>query len=120
MFRNVGLEIFLADGRNFFLTFWDTKSRETFYQRLITKTQLNVQSTVSEVSGVAAPSTFQAAIFGGSPLTELTQRWITREISTFAYLIHLNTFAGRSYNDLTQYPVFPWIIADYESETVLN
>ncbi len=23
--------------------------------------------------------------------------------------------AGRSYNDLTQYPVFPWVLADYES-----
>jgi hypothetical protein len=23
--------------------------------------------------------------------------------------------AGRSYNDLSQYPVFPWILADYTS-----
>jgi WD repeat and FYVE domain-containing protein 3 len=38
------------------------------------------------------------------------------EISNFQYLIHLNTLAGRSYNDLTQYPVFPWIIADWDSE----
>lgn len=30
--------------------------------------------------------------------------------------MHLNTLAGRSYNDLMQYPVFPWIVADYESE----
>ena len=28
----------------------------------------------------------------------------------------LNTLAGRSYNDLTQYPTFPWILADYSSE----
>lgn len=30
--------------------------------------------------------------------------------------MHLNTLAGRSYNDLMQYPVFPWILADYDSE----
>ena len=30
--------------------------------------------------------------------------------------MYLNTLSGRSYNDLMQYPVFPWIIADYESE----
>ena len=30
--------------------------------------------------------------------------------------MHLNTLAGRSYNDLMQYPVFPWIVADYDSE----
>ncbi len=23
---------------------------------------------------------------------------------------------GRTYQDLNQYPIFPWIIADYESE----
>lgn len=25
-------------------------------------------------------------------------------------------FSGRSFNDLSQYPVFPWILKDYESE----
>jgi len=34
--------------------------------------------------------------------------------------MHLNTLAGRTYNDLMQYPVFPWIIADYESEVKLT
>ncbi|BBM99563.1 hypothetical protein MPTK1_1g22060 [Marchantia polymorpha subsp. ruderalis] len=43
-------------------------------------------------------------------------RWRRREISNFDYLMTLNTVAGRSYNDLTQYPVFPWIVADYTSE----
>ena len=38
------------------------------------------------------------------------------EISNFQYLMHLNTLAGRSYNDLAQYPIFPWVLADYESE----
>jgi len=46
----------------------------------------------------------------------VTQRWVRGEISNFQYLMHLNTLAGRSYNDLMQYPVFPWILADYESE----
>lgn len=30
--------------------------------------------------------------------------------------MQLNTISGRTYNDLQQYPVFPWIIADYTSE----
>lgn len=29
--------------------------------------------------------------------------------------MNLNTLAGRSYNDLMQYPVFPWILSDYTS-----
>ena len=32
--------------------------------------------------------------------------------------MHLNTIAGRSYNDLSQYPVFPWILSDYSSTSL--
>lgn len=46
------------------------------------------------------------------------ERWKRREITNFEYLMILNTLAGRSYNDLTQYPVFPWVLADYSSETL--
>ncbi len=35
----------------------------------------------------------------------LTQKWVQREISNFQYLMQLNTIAGRTYNDLSQYPV---------------
>lgn len=52
--------------------------------------------------------------------TELAERakdrWRRREICNFEYLMTLNTLAGRSHNDLTQYPVFPWVLADYTSE----
>lgn len=44
------------------------------------------------------------------------ERWKRREISNFEFLVILNTLAGRSYNDLTQYPIFPWVLADYTSE----
>ncbi|KAM0841856.1 hypothetical protein ACQ4PT_058739 [Festuca glaucescens] len=46
------------------------------------------------------------------------ERWRRREISNFEYLMSLNTLAGRSYNDLTQYPIFPWVLADYASENL--
>ncbi|KAJ4757798.1 BEACH domain-containing protein B [Rhynchospora pubera] len=44
------------------------------------------------------------------------ESWRRREICNFEYLMVLNTLAGRSYNDLTQYPIFPWVLADYTSE----
>eukprot|EP00644_Phytophthora_capsici_P006738 jgi/Phyca11/561879/estExt2_Genewise1.C_PHYCAscaffold_80138 len=44
-----------------------------------------------------------------------TEMWVRREISNFEYLMALNVSAGRSYNDPSQYPVFPWVIKDYES-----
>ena len=47
---------------------------------------------------------------------KVKQEWVQGKISNFDFLMHLNMFAGRSYNDLTQYPVFPWVLKDYESE----
>ncbi|KAJ3373009.1 hypothetical protein HDU91_001442 [Kappamyces sp. JEL0680] len=111
LFRNVALELFMADGRNFFLSFWTNKSRDNVYNRLLSKSQL---STTESVAGITNQTgVLQAALFGGSPLAELTQKWQNREISNLAYLMHLNTLAGRSYNDLTQYPTFPWILSNY-------
>jgi hypothetical protein len=34
------------------------------------------------------------------------------------YIMALNTVSGRSYNDLCQYPVFPWVLSCYGAETL--
>jgi factor associated with neutral sphingomyelinase activation len=37
-------------------------------------------------------------------------------LSNAEYLLYLNFLGNRSFNDLTQYPVFPWVITDLKSE----
>ena len=51
-------------------------------------------------------------------VNQVTTLWQHGELSNFEYLMHINAAAGRSFQDLTQYPVFPWVIADYASETL--
>ena len=51
-------------------------------------------------------------------LHELQDAWHRRELSNFEYLMRLNELAGRTHNDLNQYPVFPWVLADYKSDTL--
>ena len=48
----------------------------------------------------------------------MMDKWRRREISNFDYLMFLNTIAGRSYNDLGQYPVMPWVLKNYTSQTI--
>ena len=36
----------------------------------------------------------------------------------FNFLMFLNQCSGISFNDLTRYPRFPWIITDYTSNTI--
>lgn len=42
--------------------------------------------------------------------------WSSGMLSTFDYLLILNSLTSRSFADISQYPVFPWIISDYESD----
>jgi len=49
-------------------------------------------------------------------LTALTQLWQHFEITNFEYLMYINSCAGRSCVDLTQYPVFPWVLKDFTSD----
>ena len=44
--------------------------------------------------------------------------WQTRSISTLEYLMWLNIYSGRSFQDLTQYPVFPWLITNYDKNEI--
>lgn len=48
-------------------------------------------------------------------MSNMTRRWQQNEVSNFDYLMFINTVAGRTYCDLSQYPVYPWIIANYDS-----
>jgi factor associated with neutral sphingomyelinase activation len=52
---------------------------------------------------------------GTASLATMCQLWCSGAVSNFDYLMFLNQSAGRSFQDLTQYPVFPWVIADWSS-----
>lgn len=48
-------------------------------------------------------------------LFEYTKLWSLGNISNYEYLSILNSSANRTKLDLSQYPVFPWVISDYKS-----
>ncbi|EAY03378.1 Beige/BEACH domain containing protein [Trichomonas vaginalis G3] len=50
-------------------------------------------------------------------IKEFTEKWQKYQISTFDYLLEINHFASRTFADITQYPIFPWILSNYSSET---
>ncbi|XP_041374666.1 neurobeachin-like protein 1 [Gigantopelta aegis] len=98
------LEMFLVDQTNYFLNFSSKSVRNKIYSRILSLRPPNVS-----YHGTRSPADLLRA-------SGLTQKWVQREISNFDYLMQLNTIAGRTYNDLSQYPVFPWILCDYSSK----
>ncbi|XP_016084845.1 WD repeat- and FYVE domain-containing protein 4-like [Sinocyclocheilus grahami] len=99
------LEIFLKNGTSVFLVFFNN-DHVNAHKRLC--------SVVSSLKG-RGETVLNVRKAAAVEKTALI-KWQRGEVSNFEYLMHLNTLAGRTYNDLMQYPVFPWIIADYESE----
>ncbi|GJQ08763.1 hypothetical protein GpartN1_g554.t1 [Galdieria partita] len=51
-------------------------------------------------------------------LDSLLDLWQKRKISNYEYLLALNFQSGRTFLDISQYPVFPWILSDYKSENI--
>uniref|UniRef100_H2YXH0 BEACH domain-containing protein n=1 Tax=Ciona savignyi TaxID=51511 RepID=H2YXH0_CIOSA len=102
--RKSALELFLIDQTNFFLNFEHPNIRHVVYKALLSLRPPNLL-----YYGTRTPQELLKA-------SGLTQKWVQREVSNFDYLMQLNTIAGRTYNDLSQYPVFPWILVDYTSE----
>ena len=51
-------------------------------------------------------------------LDKSIENWSNGIISNYDYIMILNTLSGRTYNDLSQYPIYPWIISDYKSERI--
>lgn len=105
------------DGDNTLVTFRDTASRDLVYGALCSSAPALAVRAEDSVGGMhrdakVEQSGFLSNLTGGKTVT---QRWENGEISNFQYLMSLNTLAGRSYNDLNQYPVFPWVLSDYTS-----
>nr|XP_008195320.1 PREDICTED: WD repeat and FYVE domain-containing protein 3 isoform X2 [Tribolium castaneum] len=118
LLQPMALEVFSGDGRNYLLAF-PRKVRNKVYQRFMAMATGIADSAQQSVAGQRRTANVEQATSLLSNLigeTSVTQRWVRGEISNFQYLMYLNTLAGRSYNDLMQYPVFPWILADYDSE----
>ncbi|KAI9676047.1 MAG: hypothetical protein M1817_000790 [Caeruleum heppii] len=130
LFRDVAIEVFFTDGRSYLLTTLAVETRDILHGRLLEKAP-HVAGTSEAMpledhwrleavkSHENLPQTFGAKfanVFNSSHSNPATRRWARGELSNFHYLMVINTMAGRTFNDLTQYPVFPWVLADYTSE----
>lgn len=106
LLRRSALELFMVDCSNFFFDFGSVEGRRNAYRAI-------VQARPPHLNNIYLATQRPDQLL---KRTQLMERWARWEISNFEYLMQLNTLAGRSYNDITQYPVFPWILSDYCSK----
>nr|XP_054748414.1 BEACH domain-containing protein lvsF-like [Lytechinus pictus] len=96
LLKHVGLEVFCDDSirSNLFLVLSKPEERDELYRKVVEQPGVRLQESGQE---------------------NMMLLWQNKVISNFDYLMYLNSQADRSINDITQYPVFPWILADYTS-----
>jgi len=99
-----GMEIMMINGKSFFI---DCLSKDSFeIIRSIKKTY-----NLSMIN--LKRNDFRFSFESG----DWTKKWKNNEITNFDYLTLLNLYSGRSFNDPSQYPIFPWIIDDYSDDS---
>ncbi|KAL7305380.1 hypothetical protein TKK_0002123 [Trichogramma kaykai] len=92
------IEIFLITGRTYLLAFDSSKERDDF---------------AAELSACELPRRIP-----GDDLGEALTLWRSGALTNWEYITCLNKLAGRSYNDLMQYPVFPFVLAEYTADKI--
>ncbi|XP_031629560.1 neurobeachin isoform X7 [Contarinia nasturtii] len=110
LLQNIALEIFLASRTSILFAFPDQHT---------VKKVIKALPRVGVGIKYGIPQTRRASMMSPRQLmrnSNMTQKWQRREISNFEYLMFLNTIAGRTYNDLNQYPIFPWVLTNYDSK----
>uniref|UniRef100_A0A8C6XH37 LPS responsive beige-like anchor protein n=1 Tax=Naja naja TaxID=35670 RepID=A0A8C6XH37_NAJNA len=103
LLQNTALEIFMANRVAVMFNFPDPAT---------VKKVINCLPRVGIGTSFGLPQTRRISMATPRQIfkaSNMTQRWQHREISNFEYLM-------ATYNDLNQYPVFPWVITNYESE----
>ncbi|OHT01351.1 hypothetical protein TRFO_07587 [Tritrichomonas foetus] len=103
---DTAIEIFCTFSRAYFVNFVDEGDRLKFLNKVAALKISNIKFIQRRNEDVKALA------------LKATEKWQNGEISNFDYLMKLNTLAGRSFNDLSQYPVFPWILSDYKSKSI--
>ncbi|XP_059177042.1 protein FAN-like [Physella acuta] len=100
LLRQLGLEIFCGDSApvsHLFIAFKTEEARNQLYENIMNSSDLCLDDTRQE---------------------DMTLKWVNGVISNYDYLLYLNSLADRSFNDLSQYPVMPWVIQDYTSQSL--
>lgn len=102
--RKTGIEIFFEGGYSVLINMPpDQNDVQEFHDILMSLRESFVfQNPFSKIRSTRNVKLLEA--------NRYTERWMAGELTNFHYLMILNNYGGRSFHDLSQYPVFPWIV----------
>ena len=104
---NQAFEIFLKNGKSYFFNMLHPSHLKKLFKKLKELMKSNNQelclTNVNELNE-----------YNILDEKEINKKWKNSLISNYQYLLYLNKYSGRTFNDINQYPIFPWIILTKE------
>ena len=115
-FIDIAYEIFMKDNRSYFFNFYNVENRIKFYNGL--KNKINdLNSKIKEKDDNKNSNNLVDILFINEPKNYFEKKniqsdYVKNEISNFQYLLLVNKFSTRTYNDTNQYLIFPLLYMD--------
>ena len=99
------VEIFLKNGKSYFFNFLNTSEFENFIKYFRNNDTLKNLIRKKDFFNTGK---------------SISDDWERGLINNYEYILLLNKYSSRSFNDANEYPVFPWLLLKYENLESFN
>ena len=120
-YKDSAIEIFTSKNKVYYFNFPDYDKRQNTLNLLLNKftSKKEIKIFKNKLLGYDvsnSPNKYFTTCKNNNSdfLQNLTENWQDWNISTLELLLWLNILSNRSFNDISQYPVFPWILVKYK------
>ena len=138
-YKNSALEIFTTRNKSYYFNFKYEKQRETFIKQILQKLKnakpiINDLKESKDKDNILGYSVLHKKVKDKKKytkkelekqdkeekkqsnirLSQTIKDWSQWKINNFSFLMWMNFFGNRSYSDISQYPIFPWILSKYQ------
>ena len=116
-YQNTAMEIYTLDNKSYFFNFKTNSDLTNYLNQILNLIHYRMIKTEDhkgkKLLGYEQMFNNNEKKIKSYYISNKIEEWQNYKISTLEYLMWLNIYSGRSFNDLTQYPVFPWVIINY-------
>ena len=102
---NQSIEIFHKNGKSYFFNFFRTENVKKAYSYF---NDININLWKNKL-----PKFIFNINNNKDDIKKLLLSYNKGKKSNYEYILYLNKYSTRTYNDLSQYPVFPWLVKEY-------
>ena len=123
-FKKKAIEIFTFNNKSYLFTFKSQQKRDialnNISQYIENKREIRIDTKESKDKedlyiGIENLITHRKGV-KTLTISSKIDEWVNWQISNFEILMFFNILGNRSFSDINQYPVFPWILTNYNDE----